>query len=196
MPPIKVLLVQWGANPTYATKRATIAEIEEVFRNRPVFHTNLRGRVATHLAVGTTDASRKVTVAFIYYGGDQHGISDHGMGAFVSKPEDIDEVTGVSLAEMQAAAEDLYEHRDEAEGEQVPTEHASEVRSVVSVRFSRGELADIAAAAADAGQPLSTYIRNAALAAAAPIDVEAVRRELGTVTRALDELRRSLGTAA
>jgi len=118
------------------------------------------------------------------------------MGAFVSKPEDIDDVTGVSLAEMQAAAEDLYEHRDEAEGEQVTTEHASEVRSVVSVRFSRGELDDVAAAAAAAGQPLSTYIRNAALAAAAPIDVEAVRRELRTVTRALDELRRCLGTAA
>ena len=118
------------------------------------------------------------------------------MGAFVSKPEDVDEVTGASLAEMEAAAEDLYEHRDEVEGEQVPAEHAAEVRSVVSVRFSRGELADIAAAAAAAGQPLSTYIRNAALAAAAPIDVEAVRRELRTVTRALDELRRSLGTAA
>ncbi len=68
MPPVKVLLVQWGANTTYATKRATVSEIEEVFRNRPVFRTNLRGRVATHLAVGSTDAGRKVTVAFIYYG--------------------------------------------------------------------------------------------------------------------------------
>src|SRR6266511_1833569 len=97
------------------------------------------------------------------------------MGAFVSKPEDVDEVTGASLAEMEAAAEDLYEHRDEAEGEQVPAEHAAEVRSVVSVRFSRGELADIAAAAAAAGQPLSTYIRNAALAAAAPIDRKSTR---------------------
>ncbi len=41
MPPVKVLLVQWGANSTYATKRATLAEIEEVFGNRPVFRRNL-----------------------------------------------------------------------------------------------------------------------------------------------------------
>lgn len=67
MPPVKVLLVQWGANVTYATKRATRAEIEEVFGNRPAMRTNLRGRVATHLAVGTTDAGRRLTVAFIYY---------------------------------------------------------------------------------------------------------------------------------
>jgi len=34
--------------------------------------------------------------------------------------DDIDDVTGLSLAEMKAAAEDLYEHRDEATGEEVP----------------------------------------------------------------------------
>ncbi len=66
MPPVKVLLVLWGANTTYATKRATVAEIEEVFGNRPTFRTNLRGRVATHLAIGATDAGRPLTVAFIY----------------------------------------------------------------------------------------------------------------------------------
>jgi hypothetical protein len=56
---LKVLVVQWGANTTYATKRATHVEIEEVFGNRPEIRTNLRGRVATHLALGTTtlDAS-------------------------------------------------------------------------------------------------------------------------------------------
>lgn len=67
MPPVKVLLVQWGANTTYATKRATRAEIEELFGNRPTIRTNLRGRVATHLAIGATDAGRKLTVAFIYH---------------------------------------------------------------------------------------------------------------------------------
>jgi hypothetical protein len=77
-----------------------------------------------------------------------------------------------------------------------PPEHAPQIRSVVSVRFGRGELDGIAVAAAAAGQPVSTYIRNAALAASAAIDVEAARRELRTATRALDELRRSLGTAA
>jgi hypothetical protein len=67
MPPVKVLLVQWGANVTYATKRAMRTEIEEVFANRPTIRTNLRGRTATHLALGVTDAGRKLTVAFVYY---------------------------------------------------------------------------------------------------------------------------------
>lgn len=184
-----------GANTTYATKRATVAEIEEVFANRPVIRTNLRRRAATHLATGTTDAGRPLTVAFIYYA-ETNGIPDHSMGAVMTKADDIDEVTGLSLAEMEAAADDHYEHRDQAAGDDVPTEYAPEIRSVVSVRFSRGELDGIATAAAAAGLPLSTYIRNAALAASMTIDVEAARRELRTATKALDELRRRLSTAA
>ncbi|MFI5916186.1 hypothetical protein [Dactylosporangium sp. NPDC051541] len=66
MPHIKILLVQWDANTVYATKRATRIEIDEVFFNRPSIRTNLRGRVATHVASGVTDAGRKLTVAFIY----------------------------------------------------------------------------------------------------------------------------------
>lgn len=112
------------------------------------------------------------------------------------KQEEIDEVTGLSLADMQAAAEDLYENRDQAEGAEVPVDHASEIRSVVSVRFSRAELDDIAAAATAAGQPMSTYIRNAALAAAVAIDLAEARRELEAATRALGKLGRSLGSAA
>jgi hypothetical protein len=114
----------------------------------------------------------------------------------MSKPEDDDEVTGLSLAEMEAEAEDLYEHRDQAAGDEVPVDQVSEVRSVVSVRFSRAELDDIAAAATAAGQPLSTYIRNAALAAAVEIDLEAARRELRAATQALGKLGRNLGSAA
>ena len=66
MPPVKIVFVRWGANTTYATKRATVSEIEEVFANRPVIRANLRGRVATHLALGTTGAGRPLVVAFIY----------------------------------------------------------------------------------------------------------------------------------
>jgi hypothetical protein len=112
------------------------------------------------------------------------------------KHEEIDEVTGMPAADMQAAAEDLYEHRDQAEGVEVPVEHANEIRSVVSVRFSRAELDDIAAAAVAADQPLSTYIRNAALAAAVTIDLAAAKRELEAATRALGKLGRSLGSVA
>lgn len=67
MASIKVRLVQWGANTAYATRRATRHEIEELFDNRPAIRANLRGRVATHLAIGATDEGRKLTVAFIYY---------------------------------------------------------------------------------------------------------------------------------
>ena len=64
------------------------------------------------------------------------------------------------------------------------------------MRFSRAELDDIAAAATAAGQPLSTYIRNAALAAAVAIDLATARRELEAATQALGKLGRSLGSAA
>lgn len=114
----------------------------------------------------------------------------------MSEAADIDDVTGRSVAEMEKIADDLYDRRDELGGEEVPAEYASEVRSVVSVRFSRGELDSIAAAATAAGQPLSTYIRNAALAAAGAVDLEAARRELRAAARALNELGKSLGSAA
>ena len=114
----------------------------------------------------------------------------------MSKAEDIDDVTGLSAAEMEEIAEELYANRDEIGGDEVPAEHVREVRSVVSVRFNRGELDQVAAAATRAGQPLSTYIRNVALAAAGAVDIDAARRELNAVTRALDELGRSLGSAA
>jgi hypothetical protein len=66
MPAVHVSLIYWDRNTAYATKRARVHEIEEVFANRPVIRRNLRGRVATHLAVGRTDAGRRLTVAFIY----------------------------------------------------------------------------------------------------------------------------------
>jgi hypothetical protein len=117
------------------------------------------------------------------------------MGGLMSRNRkaDVDEVTGLTVEEMQAAAEDLYNHRGDAGGIIVPVETVGEVRSVVSVRFSGTEIDSLTAAAAAAGQPLSTYIRNAALAAARVVDLEAASRELGKASRALDELGRSLG---
>src|SRR5262245_20505033 len=53
----------------------------------------------------------KITVAFIYESDTNTAFPITVMGAFMSKPEDVDEVIGVSLAEMEAAAADLYEHR-------------------------------------------------------------------------------------
>jgi hypothetical protein len=53
-------------NTYYATRRATVGEIEEVFANHPTIRGNLRGRAASHLAIGRTDAGRPLTVAFLY----------------------------------------------------------------------------------------------------------------------------------
>ncbi|WP_433218832.1 hypothetical protein ACQP00_13545 [Dactylosporangium sp. CS-047395] len=66
MPPVKILLIRWGLNSTYATKRATSAEIEEVLLSRPTIRRNLRGRTSTHVAYGKTRAGRRLAVAFIY----------------------------------------------------------------------------------------------------------------------------------
>jgi len=114
----------------------------------------------------------------------------------MGKRETIDEVTGLSLTDMEAAGDDLYAHRDHAAGDVVTSETAGAIRSVVSVRFSREELDEVAAAATAAGLPLSTYIRNTALATAVAVDLDAARRGLQAAIRALDEVSRSLGAAA
>jgi hypothetical protein len=66
MPPVKVLRLQWGVNTTYATKRATVDEIEELFANNPTVRRNRRNKTATHVALGVADSGRRLTVAFVY----------------------------------------------------------------------------------------------------------------------------------
>ncbi|GAA4684344.1 hypothetical protein Prum_064830 [Phytohabitans rumicis] len=57
----------WNGNTPYATRRASVAEIEDVLCDfRSVFRRNLPGRAATHLATGRTSAGRPLVVAFIY----------------------------------------------------------------------------------------------------------------------------------
>ncbi len=64
--------VLWNGNTFYATRRATIEEIEEVLLNyRSSFRRNLPGRAATHIAKGRTKAGRPLTVAFRYRRADQ-----------------------------------------------------------------------------------------------------------------------------
>jgi hypothetical protein len=109
--------------------------------------------------------------------------------------DEFDDVTDQTVAQMRAIAEDIYDHRGMLGGDVLPSEPVNEVRSVVSVRFHRSELDDIASAAALAGLPVSTYIRNAALAAAGTVDLEAARRELHTAARALTALGRKLDPA-
>jgi len=67
MPPMRIAYVVWGANTAYATRRATIGEIEDVLLTHGAkFRRNLRNRAATHTATGRTEAGRLLTVAFIY----------------------------------------------------------------------------------------------------------------------------------
>jgi uncharacterized DUF497 family protein len=66
MPVVRIHAVVWDVNTYYATRRATTEEIEEVFANQPIIRRNLRHRTGSHIAVGRTDAGRRLTVAFIY----------------------------------------------------------------------------------------------------------------------------------
>jgi predicted DNA binding CopG/RHH family protein len=90
---------------------------------------------------------------------------------------DVDPLTGLADAEIAELAEQSYEERNDPDAwEEVPApEFASDVRSVVSVRFNPGELAAVEKAAQSAGMPLSTFIRHAAMTTASPVDVEKLR---------------------
>ena len=118
--------------------------------------------------------------------------------AVVVAPDDLDHrdpVTGLSDAELAALAEQAYTDLDNAnlwENEE-PPELGPDVRSVVSMRFSRGELGQIQAAAEAAGLPVSTYIRNAAVNAVLPVDLDNARRQAAALRDELDALLGTLG---
>ena len=104
--------------------------------------------------------------------------------------------TGLTDEEFSALADDLYENRESLPGDEVGAEIDPNIRSVVSVRFNRSEIALIEAAARSAGLALSTYIRNTALSAAGAVDLDAARRDIASLASRLEQLRRHLGDAA
>lgn len=85
--------------------------------------------------------------------------------------------TNRSMGSGQMSAYDTEDDRRalEADFEQLPTENsaAGEVSTVVSVRLRGDELAAVEQAARAVDMPLSTFIRQAALGAASPLDVRA-----------------------
>ncbi|GAA1847647.1 plasmid mobilization protein [Asanoa iriomotensis] len=95
--------------------------------------------------------------------------------AATTPSDETDPVTGLTEDEMRELADQAYEQRDEdgAWEDVEPAEIDPEVRSIVSVRFNRGELARIEQAAKDAGMPVSTFIRSVALRAATGDDAAA-----------------------
>jgi hypothetical protein len=107
----------------------------------------------------------------------------------------VDPLTGMTDEELERAADEDYAHRDDPgerpdEPDMIVDPNAS---SVVSVRFKRGELDAIEAAATRAGVPFSTFVRQAALAASAGHnDVHAVREVLQHVEAELAEASQRL----
>jgi predicted DNA binding CopG/RHH family protein len=99
--------------------------------------------------------------------------------------------------DFERAADEAYDHRDELDDLEV-VEFVAEpdVRSVVSVRFNRGELKRIEQAAQKAGMPVSTYIRNAALATSETVDLDVAREALQAIRRKLNEATAALSGRA
>ncbi len=94
----------------------------------------------------------------------------------------------------EQAAEHYYQHRDEIErelGEPIGIEPVHPLSLVVSVRLREGEAEQVAAASEAAGMKASTFIRQAAVAAASrdeSLDREALARRLASVRRAVDDV--------
>ena len=102
--------------------------------------------------------------------------------------EERDPVTGMTVEELQQAAQEAYAAReDDSAWEEVDAEVSAQARSVVSVRFGPEELAAVERAASQAGLAVSTYIRNAALAGADALDLDSVRRAARALLQALDQ---------
>jgi hypothetical protein len=77
-----------------------------------------------------------------------------------------DPVTGMTNDELAALADSVREQAGDPSWEDVTVDVSPDVRSVVPVRFRRGELASIERAADAAGQLVASYIRWAATTAA------------------------------
>jgi hypothetical protein len=108
-----------------------------------------------------------------------------------------DPTTGLTDAELATMAERAYDQRDSVIGwvDEERPEVSPDVRSVVSIRFNRGELAGVERAASMAGMPVSTFIRNAAVNAATAVDLDAARRTIGELRASLDTLTNALNAA-
>lgn len=82
----------------------------------------------------------------------------------------------------------LQQHRDDAGWEPMDAEVSPNLASVVSVRLRRDELTAVERAAEAAGMKLSTYIRQAALAASGTVNLDAARRDVDRLRRQVDAL--------
>jgi hypothetical protein len=78
---MRINMILWGNNTSYATRRATIDEIEDVLMSASSsFRRNLPGRAGTHQASGRTRQNRPLTVIFIYRSADRAAIPINAWG--------------------------------------------------------------------------------------------------------------------
>lgn len=96
--------------------------------------------------------------------------------------------------EPRRHADELYEHRHDPglAGEEVDLKPAGQLNMVLPVRFRGADADAVTQAAEAAGMPVSTFIRQAAFAAARSeraVDREAMARQLDTLSHDLDQLR-------
>lgn len=99
--------------------------------------------------------------------------------------EERDPVTGLTPDELRDLADEAYELRDtdDAWEDEKPAQTSQQVRSVVSVRFNRGELGTIERAAKAVDMPISTFIRIVALQAASEGGDEDARAQIADLVR-------------
>lgn len=101
----------------------------------------------------------------------------------------------MSTKDLRQEANELYEHRDDPDlaGEEVDLKPGGPLNMVIPVRFRDADAAAVSRAAEEAGMPVSTFIRQAAVAAASEtgwLDREALTEKVETLSRDVDELRR------
>lgn len=137
----------------------SIVEVQQVVANHPDVRQNRKNLAGTHVARGRTSGGRTVVIP-VRRSRRGPGSADHCMGN--GHMNDYD------TAEKRRGVE--------ADLELLPVETSvvEDISTVVSVRLRGDELAAVERAARAADMPLSTFIRQAALQAASPLDVRAV----------------------
>ena len=125
---------------------------------------------------------------------DPPALAGHGE---VDSGTEPDPVTGLTTQELERLVDEVYEQRHDPQAweDEEAAEISPKARSVVSVRFSKGELGQIERAAGETGLPVSTFIRVMALIAASSVHFDALRQTaelLLLAERRLNEVRHNL----
>lgn len=146
-------------NETHLTNHGvSIAEVQQVFANHPDVRRN-RKRPGWDACRSRRDEGRTERDHSVCRSRRRQDSTDHRVGSgHMSDYDTVDERRIV-----------------EADFDQLPADDhvVEDVSTVVSVRLRGDELAAVERAARAVGMPLSTFIRQAALGAASPLDVRA-----------------------